>query len=276
MTGFRSILALVLALWPGGALALELSGQFIEGGLAFGRAEPGTRIFLGTRSIRVAPDGAFVIGFGRGEPDQVELTVIGADDRVEHRWLAIESRAYDVQRIDQLDQAKVTPSEVDQARIAADQELINQARAPNTDARDLYQPFIWPAHGPISGVYGSQRILNGEPRQPHYGVDVAAPEGDPVIAPAGGIVRLAEPDLFLTGGTIILDHGFGINSTFLHMRKLLVKVGDRLEQGDAIGEIGQTGRATGPHLHWGLNWGEVRLDPALLVPPMEYLVPPVE
>ena len=197
------------------------------------------------------------------------MTLIDADDRIEHRWIDVESRDYDIQRIDQLDQAKVTPSEDDQARIAAEQELINKARAPITDARDLFQSFIWPARGPISGVYGSQRILNGEPRQPHYGVDVAAPEGTVVIAPAAGTVRLAEHDFFLTGGTVILDHGFGVNSTFIHMRKVMVSVGQRLEQGEAIGEVGATGRATGPHLHWGMNWRDVRLDPALLVPPMD-------
>jgi len=265
---FLLVVVFVLATLPRLAIALDIDGQLIEGGLAFGKAEPGARVFLGTRSVSVAHDGTFVIGFGRGEPDRVELTVIHADDRVEHQWLAIQSRAYDIQRIDRLDQAMVSPNEADQARIASEQQLINEARAPVTEARDLFQSFIWPAKGPISGVYGSQRILNGEPRQPHYGVDIAAPEGSIVVAPAAGIVRLAEPDFFLTGGTVILDHGFGVNSTLIHMRKLLVKSGDRLEQGDPIGEVGAKGRVTGPHLHWGMNWGDVRLDPALLLPPM--------
>lgn len=131
------------------------------------------------------------------------------------------------------------------------------------------QDFIWPAKGRLSGFYGSQRVLNGDPKRPHYGVDVAAPTGTEVVAPADGVVRLAHPDLFFSGGTIIIDHGFGVNSTFLHLSSVDVEVGEPVKQGDFIGRIGATGRATGPHLDWRINWLNHRLDPQLLVPPFE-------
>lgn len=265
----RFCLALIFILCIGQPVAaLELDGRFTQGGFVVGHASPGSRVLLGDRSIKVAPDGLFVIGFGRDEPGHVQLTVIDKRGKSEQRQLTIEPRSYDIQRIDRLDQSKVTPDEEGLARIKSDQDMINAARASITDERDFLEGFIWPAQGPISGVYGSQRILNGEPRQPHFGVDVVAPEGSLVIAPAGGVVRLAETDFFLTGGTVILDHGFGLNSTFIHMKSVAVKVGQHLKQGDPIGAVGQTGRATGPHLHWGMNWLDVRLDPALLVPPM--------
>jgi murein DD-endopeptidase MepM/ murein hydrolase activator NlpD len=128
--------------------------------------------------------------------------------------------------------------------------------------------FVWPAQGPISGVYGSQRFYNGEPRNPHYGVDVAVPKGTPVHAPAAGVVTLAEPDLYFSGGTVILDHGYRLSSTFLHMSEVSVQVGDELQAGDLIGAVGSTGRATGPHLDWRMNWRQQRIDPQLLAPPM--------
>jgi murein DD-endopeptidase MepM/ murein hydrolase activator NlpD len=166
-----------------------------------------------------------------------------------------------------LEQSKVTPDPANLARIKAEQDQVNATRVTPREAQDFLVPFIWPAKGPISGVYGSQRILNGEPRAPHYGLDIAAPEGSPIVAPAPGIVRLVAPDFFLTGGTVILDHGFGVQSAFIHMSRVDVKDGQVLQQGDLIGHVGKTGRATGPHLHWGMTWGTVRLDPQLWVPP---------
>jgi murein DD-endopeptidase MepM/ murein hydrolase activator NlpD len=162
----------------------------------------------------------------------------------------------------------VTPDESLLTRIAAERELILAAWAYDTTATDFLGGFVWPVVAPISGVYGSQRILNGEPRQPHFGVDMAAPEGTPVAAPAGGIVRLAEPDLNFTGGTVIIDHGHGLSSTLMHLASVLVAVGQRVEQGDIVGTVGATGRATGPHLDWRMNLYDARIDPQLLVSPM--------
>ena len=138
---------------------------------------------------------------------------------------------------------------------------------------DALAGFQWPAIGPISGVYGSQRIYNGTPRSPHYGVDVAVPTGTPVLAPSSGVVTLAEPDLFYSGGTIILDHGFRLSSSFLHLSKVHVAVGQEVKQGELIGEVGATGRATGPHLDWRMSWRNQRIDPQLLAPPMPAQVP---
>jgi murein DD-endopeptidase MepM/ murein hydrolase activator NlpD len=162
----------------------------------------------------------------------------------------------------------VEPSEEDLARIKADAEAIAKARA-----RDSAEPlwdteWRWPVVGRISGVFGSQRILNGQPRRPHYGVDVAMPTGTPVVAPADGVVSLAHGDMYFTGGTVILDHGHGVGSLYAHLSAVDVAEGTRLRKGERLGAIGATGRATGPHLHWGMTWYALNVDPALVVPPM--------
>jgi murein DD-endopeptidase MepM/ murein hydrolase activator NlpD len=166
----------------------------------------------------------------------------------------------------------VHPPKEQLERIRQEAALVRAARADRLDRPDLlnavFAGFIWPIEGPISGVYGSQRYYNGEPGRPHYGVDVAAPEGSVVHAPAAAVVTLAEADLFYSGGTIVLDHGYLLSSSFLHLSKVLVKVGDELKAGDIIGEVGSTGRATGPHLDWRMNWRDQRIDPQLLAPPM--------
>jgi len=234
-----------------------------------GHTNPGAKVLLGGRALMVGSDGLFAFGFGRDQGPSAQLTIIQPDGAAEQRQLAIEQRKFDIQRIDNMEQSKVTPNPADLARIKADQDKINAVRGKPTAAEDFLAPFIWPADGPISGVYGSQRILNGEPRAPHYGLDIAAPEGSPIVAPAPGFVRLVESDFFLTGGTIILDHGFGVQSVFIHMKAVKAKIGTHVEQGELIGYVGQTGRATGPHLHWGMNWLDVRLDPAFWVPPQQ-------
>ncbi len=264
--GVFILVAAFLFLFSAPASALDLTGDFAQGGLVVGRTAPGAKVLLGDAPVMVGDDGLFVIGFGRDQAPHAQLTVIAPDGTAAQQTLAIAQRTYDIQRIDKLDQSKVTPNPADQARMKADQDLINAARKNPREARDFLVPFIWPAKGPISGVYGSQRILNGEPRAPHYGLDIAAPEGAPVVAPAPGIIRLVAPDFFLTGGTVILDHGFGVQSVFIHMKSVGVADGQALKQGELIGTVGKTGRATGPHLHWGMNWGTVRLDPAFWVP----------
>lgn len=259
--------------WTAPAHAIDLKGHLVPGGFAVGQVEPGAKVLLGDMAVKVAADGLFVIGFGRDQGPEQQLTVIHADGKIEQQMLGLGVRDYDVQRIDKLDQNMVTPDPETDARIKSDQARVREARATLSDLRYFLMTFIWPAQGPISGVYGSQRILNGVPKAPHFGTDIAAPEGSPIVAPADGVVRLAETDLYLTGGTVIIDHGFGIYSSYLHMSRLDVRVGQALHQGDMIGAVGKTGRATGPHLHWGLNWNEIRLDPALLVPPMPAAAP---
>jgi murein DD-endopeptidase MepM/ murein hydrolase activator NlpD len=249
------------------ASAVELTGHLTQGGFVTGRTQPGAKVLLGDRAVLVGEDGLFVFGFGRDQAPNAQLTIIQPDGATEQQTLTIEQRTFDIQRIDGMEQAKVTPNPADLARIKSDQDKVNAVRNVDpTSARDFLVLFIWPAAGPISGVYGSQRILNGEPRAPHYGLDIAAPEGSPVVAPAPGMVRLVAADFFLTGGTVIIDHGFGVQSSFIHMKALKAKIGTRVEQGEVIGHVGKTGRATGPHLHWGMTWLDVRLDPALWVP----------
>lgn len=265
---FRIILCVALVLFTKSVLAVDLKGHLQPGGFAVGQVEPGAIVLLGDNPVTVGNDGLFVIGFGRDQGTEAQLTVIHADGRPEQQLISLAPRAYDIQRIDKLDQNMVTPNPATEARIRSDQAKVKAARARPSDRRAFLTQFIWPTKGPISGVYGSQRILNGTPKAPHFGTDIAAPEGRPIVAPADGSIRFAETDLYLTGGTIIIDHGFGIYSSYLHMSRIDVKPGQEVRQGELIGAVGKTGRATGPHLHWGLNWNEVRLDPALLVPVM--------
>jgi murein DD-endopeptidase MepM/ murein hydrolase activator NlpD len=250
------------------AAATDIDGHLTQGGLVFGRTDAGSRVSLDADSIRVADDGRFLLGFGRDHPPQSTLTVTRGMGQQESHKLAITQRSYDIQRIDGLPQEKVEPSPEDLKRISAEQERLNAARARYTALSHAFEVFDWPAIGPISGVYGSQRILNGQPRRPHFGVDVAAPVGTPLKAPAGGIISLADADLFFTGGTIMIDHGHGLSSIFAHMQSLSAKEGSKLAKGDVVGTLGATGRVTGPHLHWGMYLFNTPLDPQLLVPPM--------
>jgi murein DD-endopeptidase MepM/ murein hydrolase activator NlpD len=247
---------------------VELSGPLTQGGTVFGRVEPASRVTLDGKPVRVSKDGRFVIGFGREAPPQAILEIRRPSGDVTRLPLNVALRQYDIQRVDGLPQNLVTPDPEEEARIAREQAEVLEARKLDLD-RPLFQSgFIWPAAGPVSGVYGSQRILNGVPRAPHYGVDVAAPEGAPVRAPADGLVTFADPDLLLTGGTLVIDHGHGLSSTFIHLSRIDVELGEEVRQGEPVGAVGATGRATGPHLHWGMNWFDVRLDPQLLVEPM--------
>ena len=247
---------------------VAMSGALTQGGAVFGKTEPGATVTLGGRPVRVAKDGRFVFGLGRDAPATAILEIHHPGGVVGRMALTIAPRQYEVQRVEGLPQNLVTPTPEEAARIAREQAEVAQARTLDLDNPLFESGFIWPALGPISGVYGSQRILNGTPSAPHYGVDIAAPEGSPVVAPADGVVTLAEPDLLLTGGTLVIDHGHGLSSTFIHMSRIDVAVGAHLRQGDAVGAVGATGRASGPHLHWGMNWFELRLDPALVVGPM--------
>ena len=247
-----------------------LQGNSIQGGMLWGQTSATAEIRFGDRRVPVLPDGQFLLGLGRDMPASVELVV--EDEATCRQIVAVAARDYRVQRIEGVPQRTVTPSDEHLERIRVEREKVRAAKSRRLLSTDgllaVQQGFVWPVTGRISGVYGSQRIYNGTPGTPHYGVDVARPKGTPVLAPAAGEVTLAEPDLFYSGGTVILDHGYGFSSSFLHLSEVSVSVGDRLAPGDLLGAIGATGRATGPHLDWRMSWFNQRIDPQLLVPPM--------
>lgn len=248
------------------ARAAELHGMPEQGGLVFGRTEPGARVTLDGRAVRVGTDGRFVFGFGRDAGPKAVLEIATAAGS-ERRELAVAPRPWDVQRIDGLPEAQVTPPPVLLERIRREGAAIAAVRTRNTPEPWFTAGFVWPAEGRVSGVYGSQRILNGQPRAPHFGIDIAAPTGTPVVATTPGVVTLAETDIYFTGGTVIIDHGFGLNGAYSHLHTVEVKVGDAVKQGQRIGTVGSTGRSTGPHLDFRLNWFDVRVDPQKVLPP---------
>lgn len=271
-------LATLCLLWLASLAAaaepVELRGPLMQGGLIIGQAPAGSQVRLDGQALRVSPQGNFVFGLGRDHPAQMDLRVVLPDGVQWQRSLNIASRSYQIQRIDGLPPGKVSPDAEALKRIRAEGAQVAGARKTDAARVDFLQDFVWPSVGPISGVYGSQRILNGQPRRPHYGVDVAAPTGTPVVAPAAGVVTLAHPDMYYSGGTLIVDHGHGVSSSFLHLSRIDVQVGQRVEQGQKIAEIGATGRVTGAHLDWRMNWFKQRIDPALLVPDMPQANPP--
>lgn len=264
----RACLAVLTLLWAAAAPAggLEVSGSLEQGGMVVGRVPPGSQVTLDGEALRVSADGAFVVGFDRDAPPEAALAVVFPDGGVEHRRLGIKQREYQIQRIDGLPPSQVTPDDEALKRIRREQALIDRARAIDAPRTDFTSSFVRPVdEARVSGVFGSQRILNGEPRRPHYGVDFAAPTGTPVKAPAPGTVTLVHDDMYFSGGTVILDHGHGISSVFIHLSRIDASEGQRIGRGDLIGAVGATGRATGPHLHWGVNWFDKRLDPQLLL-----------
>ena len=224
-------------------------------------------IVFNDRAVPVLPDGSFVIGLGRDAAPGQTLSVDSTTCPV-----TISTREYRISRVEGVPQRTVTPPPEQLERIRRERALVRAAKAKRIEQVEFLHAvrdgLAWPAMGRISGVYGSQRFYNGTPGNPHYGVDIARPTGHPVLSPGPGVVTLAEPDLFYSGGTVILDHGYGLNSSFLHMSRIDVKVGDVIKTGDQLGAIGATGRATGPHLDWRMSWFDQRVDPQLLVPPM--------
>lgn len=243
---------------------LDLPMRVQQGALVIGHAEANASVQFDGRALHVGEDGTFVFGVGRDAPAKAQISVEYADHSKRSASLGVIKREYHIERVDGLPQHTVTPDPELSARIEREQAAIAEARKRDDEREDFLGGFELPIHGRISGVYGSQRIDNGTPKSAHMGLDVAAIEGTPIHAPAPGIVIFAATDLVLTGGTVLIDHGFGLSSSFLHMSKLDVKAGDRIERGQVIGKVGKTGRASGPHMHWGFNWFEQRLDPALL------------
>lgn len=261
----RALLALALFLFSAHLCAVDIKGSVIQGGLIFGYAQPGSNISLDDRTIAISAEGQFVIGFGRDETGTRELKVTSPDGEVFQKSMTVQKREYAIERVNGLPPSTVTPAPAAAARIKEDARMVATARQ-HRDKRAYYaNGFAWPAKGRISGVYGSQRVLNGEPRRPHFGLDIAAPEGTDVLAPADGLITMTHPDMYFSGGTIILDHGQGLSSTFLHLSKILVEAGTLVKQGDLIARIGATGRASGPHLDWRMNWLDRRVNPQPLL-----------
>ena len=243
----------------------ELPDSASQGALVIGHAEPRSRIEVAGRPVRVAGDGTFVFGIGRDDTGPVQIKITWFDGAEESVNLKVTPRDWPIERIDGVPPATVNPPPEIAARIAREQALVVAARARDDAREDFAQRFTWPLQGRISGRFGNQRIYNDTPKSPHSGMDIAAAAGTPVKAPAAGVVTFANLDLYLTGGTLLIDHGHGVSSNFLHLSRIDVQVGDRVEQGQVIGAVGATGRATGPHLHWGMNWFDVRIDPLLLL-----------
>lgn len=259
----------MLAATCGTASALDLPETLSQGALVIATAKPGAAVSLDGKPLRVQEStGRFVFGIGRDRTEPVTLAIEYADGVRETLRLPVTGRDYDIERIDGLPRRKVTPNADDLARIRREGRLISAARARDSAGEDFEAGFAWPVTGRISGRYGNQRILNGEPRRPHLGVDIAAPAGTPVVASAPGEVSLAEPDLFFTGGTVVLDHGHGVTSIYSHLASVDVADGQRVAAGEPIGTVGSTGRSTGPHLDWRINWFDERLDPELIAGPM--------
>ena len=241
-----------------------LEGNFVQGGLVKGKVNKDLDVKFKEKVLRKTSDGSFVIGFGRDHSKEAKLYFF-----INQNWilkkLDIKQRKYKTQVINGLEKKMVTPPKSFWDRIKKENKVIKEVRSLDSDVDFIFQKFDWPTKGIISGVFGSQRILNGKPKRPHYGVDIAAPEGTDILAPTEAIVRMAEKDLYYTGGTVMLDHGHGVTSVYSHLSSINVKVGNKINKGQKIGEVGSTGRSTGPHLDWRINWFSERLDPALFI-----------
>lgn len=236
-----------------------------QGALVFGRVAPESTVRYAGRLLRVTPYGTVVFGIGRDEIGPVQLTSTDPQGRSHLVNIAVTPRDWPIERIEGVPPAAVNPPPAVAARIEREQALVNAARLRDDARAGFAQAFVWPVEGRVSGRFGNQRVYNGEPKSPHSGMDIAAPTGTPVKSPAAGVVTFAAPDLYLTGGTVLIDHGHGVSSNFLHLSRIDVRVGETVAQGQVIGAVGATGRATGPHLHWGMNWFDVRIDPLLVL-----------
>jgi len=258
----RILISLFFLLITTSSFAVTFDGKFIQGSFILGKTEPGSEVFIDKKRVKVTSDGFFVFGLSRDRKYDVVIT-LSKDGNKQKIVKKVLKRKYNIQRIDGLEEKKVTPPEEVYERIKRENKWIGEARSIDSNLTFFTKKFIVPVENAIiSGVYGSQRILNGKPKWPHYGLDFAADEGTKIKAMLDGIVTLVEPDLFYTGGTLLFDHGHGISTLYMHMEKILVKKGQKVKQGDIIGTVGSTGRATGAHLDVRLNWLQIRLDPA--------------
>ena len=255
------LLLLVVFFFSTQAQSIEFKGKFIQGHFIIGKTEPGTKISIDKKKVKVSKDGYFAFGIGKDR--KFDIVITEDNNKIVKK---IEKRKYNIQKIDGLAKKKVTPPEEFYARIKKENKLIADAREVHSDLSFFKDKFILPVDNAIvTGVYGSQRILNGIPKWPHYGLDFAQKKGTPIKAMNNGVATLVEEDLFYTGATLIFDHGHGISTLYMHMDKIFVNKGDYVKKGDIIGTVGSSGRSTGPHLDVRLNWFGVRLDPATIL-----------
>ena len=260
--------ALTLLFTVNASAQIQLTGKMEQGALIRAMVEPGTQVYLNGKALKVTPEGAFAFGFSREAELKQELKLVYPDGLTQIKPLSIKTKEYKIDRVNGISKKIMKPDPKAVERSRKDSKQVKAARSQFSEIESFTQDFIWPLTGRISGVYGSQRVYNGKPGNPHYGVDVAAKTGTVVVAPADGVISLSVADMFYSGGTIILDHGYGVSSSFLHLSKLYVKDGEVIKQGQAIAEVGATGRVTGPHLDWRVNWYQMRLDPVTIVPNM--------
>lgn len=257
--------AMCLALSPArAAVPTALPRTVSQGQLVILHLPAGSTARLNGMPLHVGADGRAVFGAGRDEAGPLQLTLSNGNRASRTVRISVTPRDWPIERVNGVPPKTVNPPPAIAARITREQAAVTAARTRDDPREDFLRGFVWPVHGRISGRFGNQRIYNGEPRAPHSGMDIAVPVGTPVRAPASGVVTFAAPALYLTGGTVLIDHGFGLSSNFLHLSALKVHVGERVRQGQVIALSGMTGRATGPHLHWGFNWFGTRLDPLLL------------
>ena len=243
----------------------QLTEQFFQGALIVGKTAPENKVMLNGKAIKVSASGDYVLGFSRDEKNNSVLTITSPNGEIDKRTLKPLKREYNIQRIEGIAKKIMNPNKKANIRVGEDNKKIKAARSIGSNLTAFAQGFIAPIEGTITGVYGSQRYYNGVPKWPHYGLDYAGNTGDPVKAPADGVVLMYVPDMFYSGGTMIIDHGHGVSSTFLHLSDAYVNVGDKVVQGQLVAAVGSSGRATGPHLDWRINWFDVRLDPALVL-----------
>ena len=271
MIAMRAIILTTLLALPF-ALQAESADQRVvfpdttsQGSMVIGKVPPGSVVHYAGRSLRTTAYGTVAFGVGRDESGPLTVEVARADGSKAVSVIQVTPRDWPIEHVNGVPAKTVDPPPEIAERIRREQASVAIVRERNDDRTDFTESFIRPVEGRISGRFGNQRVYNGKPRAAHSGMDIASAKGTPVKAPAGGIVIFANADLYLTGGTIVIDHGFGFSSNFLHLSRLDVTVGERIEQGQVIGAVGATGRATGPHLHWGMNWFEVRIDPQLVL-----------
>ncbi|MEO6066061.1 MAG: M23 family metallopeptidase [Lysobacterales bacterium] len=247
------------------AAGADLPYSVAQGGLAFGRVPPGVAIEIDGGAVRVSARGEYVLAAARDAVGTIDVTMIEPGGARHMHRVLVTPRKFAIEVINGVPPSTVDPPPAIAARIAREQAAVAAARTRDDDRQGWRDGFKLPVTARVSGVFGSQRIYNGKPGAPHSGFDLAAPQGTPVRAPAAGVVTFAATDLYLTGGTVVLDHGHGLSSTFLHLSRIDSRVGAKVTQGEVIGAVGATGRATGPHLHWGMNLFETRVDPQLLI-----------
>ena len=259
-----SLLASLLMLQPLAAQE-QLTEQFFQGALIVGKTSPANKVSLNGKAIKVSSTGDYALGFSRDEKNNSELVIISPNGATEKRILKPLKREYNIQKVEGIAKKIMNPNKKANIRAGEDNKKISAARKVDSDLTAFAQGFIAPIEGTITGVYGSQRYYNGVPKRPHYGLDYAGKKGDPVKAPADGTILMYVPDMFYSGGTMIIDHGHGVSSTFLHLSNSYVKVGDKVTKGQLVAAVGSSGRATGSHLDWRINWFNMRLDPALVL-----------